>query len=49
VRRARPSRNETARAHQLEAKAVAGVQAMDGPLDGQFQSAVHEIKMMFET
>ena len=49
ARRARPSRNETARAHQLVAKAVAGAQAMDRPLDGQLQSAVHEIEMMFET
>src|SRR5580693_8591265 len=49
ARGALPVRNETARAHQLEAKAVAGVQAMDGPLDGQFQSAVHEKEMMFET
>src|SRR5580693_2781060 len=49
ARGALPVRNETARAHKLEAKAVAGVQAMDGPLDGQFQSAVHEKEMMFET
>src|SRR3984957_12403572 len=49
ARGALPVRNETARAQQLEAKAVAGVQAMDAPIDGQLQSAVHEIKMMFET
>src|ERR1700722_14745905 len=49
ARGARPGRNEPARAHQLEAKAVAGLQAMDGLLDGKLQSAVREIEMMFET
>ncbi len=43
------SRDETARAHQLEAKAVAGLQTIEGPLDSQLQSAVQEIEMMLET
>src|ERR1700743_652958 len=43
-----PGRQEMARPHQLVAKAVASLQTMDGPFDGQFESAVHEIKMMFE-
>src|SRR5271163_507585 len=49
ARRTRPIRNETARAHQLVAKAVAGVQLMNGPLDGEHQSAVREKEVMFET
>ena len=35
--------------HQLVAKAVAGVETIDSALDGQLESAVHEIKVMFET
>src|SRR5580698_7699833 len=49
ARRARPGRDETARAHQFEAKAVASVQTMERVLNGQLESAVREIEMMFET
>jgi hypothetical protein len=49
ARRAPPGRNEAAHPHQLVAKAVPGPQTMGGALYRDFEDAVLEIKMVFQT